>query len=469
MEIEKNEEISKIASHNEQNRSLLIIIIIINEFYLFCYNFLLDFQIFNVKLNPAEDENFLKSFIVSKQEAYDFDSASVKLDFQSNELKTNILVKNETQPKTINLVKKQKNNDFTHHSANSSKQTKKNVKNYENTQNWPAKWNQNIKTLVSNDVKSVNNSGLIQKFVEKLKEMSSLRKIPLEMTNTHYEILDDLAYFDLSKEKQKKIGFRKNICQNNIYFKRIYKYLKNYWENSFIIHPYQNLKIIFNLLELFLMIFIFFYLPLDIVFEIRYSMSIRFFSSMVMIFDNFLGFRTAYFHHGKLVTDKKKIFKAYLPNFIIDLFIQFSLIYDMFLGEERISVEKRLIKLFIFFQYRKFKQVYNTLIDRFKIDMKFGYYLDFFKLIMTSICVMHWVACIWYAIGAFCNQGNSWLILHEISQKSDFEKYIYSLYWSAVTMMTVGYGDIGPKNIIEVCFAIFVVVIGCGLFAYYIK
>ena len=36
-------------------------------------------------------------------------------------------------------------------------------------------------------------------------------------------------------------------------------------------------------------------------------------------------------------------------------------------------------------------------------------------------------------------------------------------------MMTVGYGDITPTNYVECCFNIFIVIYGCGVFAYSIN
>jgi len=49
------------------------------------------------------------------------------------------------------------------------------------------------------------------------------------------------------------------------------------------------------------------------------------------------------------------------------------------------------------------------------------------------------------------------------------DKYMYSLYWSAVTIMTVGYGDISPTNPAEVWFTIFAIFLGCGVVAYIIS
>lgn len=46
------------------------------------------------------------------------------------------------------------------------------------------------------------------------------------------------------------------------------------------------------------------------------------------------------------------------------------------------------------------------------------------------------------------------------------DEYVMSLYWSVVTMITVGYGDVTPVNTSERLFVIFVMLISCGVFAY---
>lgn len=306
-------------------------------------------------------------------------------------------------------------------------------------------------------------------FVARLKELSSFRKIPSIFSPQCYETLNDLAYFPKNVEN-KALDLSRKFLESFRIFALFHKFFKEFMRNpDYVIHPYQNFKIFWDLTQFSIMIFLFFYIPLDIVFDFYNSKSFRLSIGMLMLVDNILRFSTAYFHHGKLITDRRKIFKAYAPHFLLDLLTQICMIYDLLLNNHQSKILTSLLKLVGFIQYRKFVHIYETLIDRFKIDMKFGYALDFLKLIWTSIGIMHWVACIWYGIGFFSGEEKRWLDLQDIGNKNLFQKYVYSLYWTAVTMMTVGYGDLTPQNPIETIFVVLIVIVGCGLFAYYIK
>lgn len=65
---------------------------------------------------------------------------------------------------------------------------------------------------------------------------------------------------------------------------------------------------------------------------------------------------------------------------------------------------------------------------------------------MDIIYTAHLVGCGFYAISKNDEQRNWILSVDEPGNDSPLEKYILSLYWSCITMTTIGYGDIGPIN-----------------------
>jgi len=47
-----------------------------------------------------------------------------------------------------------------------------------------------------------------------------------------------------------------------------------------------------------------------------------------------------------------------------------------------------------------------------------------------------------------------------------FIQYLYAIYVSFITMITVGYGDIVPVSRLEKMYCILMTIISCGVFAY---
>ena len=118
-----------------------------------------------------------------------------------------------------------------------------------------------------------------------------------------------------------------------------------------------------------------------------------------------------------------------------------------------------LAKIPRFFVYTK------TLIKYFKVELKYQNAVEILKLLLYSLFLAHTIACLWH-LCAKLNPDKNWLKSIKIQEEEPVIKYIYSLYWTVVTIMTVGYGDISAQNEYEVLFSIFSIIFGCGLYGF---
>ncbi len=60
----------------------------------------------------------------------------------------------------------------------------------------------------------------------------------------------------------------------------------------------------------------------------------------------------------------------------------------------------------------------------------------------------------------------SWIDKADIVHLDWKFKYERALYFSLITMITVGYGDVTPQNSLERIYVMVVTIISCGVFAY---
>jgi hypothetical protein len=58
------------------------------------------------------------------------------------------------------------------------------------------------------------------------------------------------------------------------------------------------------------------------------------------------------------------------------------------------------------------------------------------------------------------DQNKNWLKSINKEDAAPFTKYIYSVYFTGTTMFTVGYGDIIPKNEVEIVVILLIQVLG---------
>ena len=91
------------------------------------------------------------------------------------------------------------------------------------------------------------------------------------------------------------------------------------------------------------------------------------------------------------------------------------------------------------------------------------------QLMVKIILICHVFACIWFAVADQNQDQVNWISYYNLSDASTFSLYLNSFYWAAMTMVTVGYGDITPKNNVELICANVTMFLACGVFAFSIN
>ena len=165
--------------------------------------------------------------------------------------------------------------------------------------------------------------------------------------------------------------------------------------------------------------------------------------------------------------------------FLIDLMTSFP--FEFIFGDDvdfgtalksfRVVRVLRVIKIFRFF---KMIRLLNSLL-RELLSREFIIVLRLCRFLFVMILFAHFFACGWYYVGIYClDHPNSvysesnWIVSAGIEDSSLFVKYSTSLYWSIVTLMTTGYGDITANNVIEQWVASSCILVGTCFFAYFV-
>ncbi|KAM6285884.1 cyclic nucleotide-gated channel alpha-3 isoform 1-T1 [Spheniscus humboldti] len=158
-------------------------------------------------------------------------------------------------------------------------------------------------------------------------------------------------------------------------------------------------------------------------------------SDVIYVLDMFVRFRTGFLEQGLLVQDEKKLQEYYTKTsqFKLDVlsllptdlaYLKLGLNYP----ELRFNRLLRISRLFEFFDRTETRTNYPNM---FRIG----------NLVLYILIIIHWNACIYFAISKVIGFGtDSWVYpnvsVPEYGRLS--RKYIYSLYWSTLTLTTIG-------------------------------
>lgn len=172
---------------------------------------------------------------------------------------------------------------------------------------------------------------------------------------------------------------------------------------------------------------------------------------------------------GKIILDLNKIQKYYNKKlFFPDLLVLFSILFNVFeLKFTTNSIHYSLISFFFVFTYPKFCERLHSL-QEFIIQEKekLENYFSISLLYLKTFFIAHLMGCLWYIVGSLYYENETWISKANIRDDDWISKYITSLYWSLVTMLSVGYGDIVPTNNSEKLVCILTMFVGFSVFGY---
>ncbi|KAM9321207.1 cyclic nucleotide-gated channel alpha-3 [Gastrophryne carolinensis] len=184
-------------------------------------------------------------------------------------------------------------------------------------------------------------------------------------------------------------------------------------------------------------------------------------ADFVYLCDTVVRFRTGFLEQGLLVKDAKKLKEYYMKTLQFKLDTLSLLPTDLAYFKVGFHYpELRFNRLFRFARMFEF-------FDRTETRTNYPNFFRIGNLVLYILIIIHWNACIYFAISKAIGFGTDTWVYPNISHPEYgrlARKYIYSLYWSTLTLTTIGETP-PPVKDIEYMFVVFDFLIGVLIFA----
>jgi CRP-like cAMP-binding protein len=203
------------------------------------------------------------------------------------------------------------------------------------------------------------------------------------------------------------------------------------------------------------------------------------FIDVLFFIDILITFNCSYYDKEmKLIQNRKIVVLNYLKTwFLIDVVscVPFQFFFDdqkQFNKLARLSRVPRITKILRLFKMLKFIKSINSveLIRRFVEFLNISEsVVRMFKFLGAIIMVVHINACFWHLIARMEDLNyENWVRRYQLNDTDKDELYLISVYFVMQTIVTIGFGDVVPKTLLERSYTLFLLMIGVGFYSYII-
>jgi hypothetical protein len=244
-------------------------------------------------------------------------------------------------------------------------------------------------------------------------------------------------------------------------------------KNRWIFHPLNDNKVTWDFVIIALVIYSVITIPIKIGFNMPPVPGIVAFEAFIdcMFFlDMCATFNTAYLNVNTetYVYSRAKIAKNYVKFwFWIDLVstIPFDDLMQLLTSNKAHFAAIRAIRILRLGRLAKLQRL-NKLSDYLEEKLGIGpSQMNLVMLMLQIFFVAHLFACFWHYLALPSEQTNrTWLTEGKFDMLSAADEYVAALYYTIVTMLTVGYGDIHPTNPQERAYSVFTMLSGGVIF-----